>query len=287
MLALLGLSTQLLVIALWLALKAWTGFDLANFWVNLVIPIGALGMGFVAGIGFCFARHIDAPAGGAMLLTMIGFSTAGAFFMQYASYWIADTNGVPLRDLSSFADYLRMTNANAAIRMGSHESASVLEVGRMGYVLTLGEMASYVSASLWPLSALSAAPYCRDCARYLRDLENRRLPFPTLDAFKDYAAQLPQSGHARLGIHRASCPPVTPLSQHQGLTTLVATLRACPGCHDHQLTERVSYIGAEGPGSIDAFSRDFSWSGVPQQSPVASPVPSAPQPRGFGRRGLS
>jgi hypothetical protein len=285
MLAILGLCTQLLAIALWLGVKAWTGFDIANFWVNLILPIGAGLLGLVAGFGFCFARHIDAPAGGAMLATMIGFSTVGAIFMQFASYWIADMGGVPLREVYSFTDYLQMTNGNAAMRMGMHESASVIEIGAFGYVLTFAEMASYVVGSLWAYVSLGSQPYCADCARYLRHVESGRLPFSTLDAFKAYAAQLPGNGWSRLEVHRAACPPYNPLPQHEGLTTLIATLRACPGCHENLLSEHVLYVGAEGPGSIAAFAREFSWSAIPRRTPPIQPGAAVTaQPRGFGRK---
>jgi hypothetical protein len=289
MLALVGVSSQLAAILLWLAIKTSTGFDIANFWLNFIIPFGVLMLGLVAGSGFLAARYLDAPAGRAMLVAMLGFSAAGALFIQFAGYWVADLGGMPAREIFSLGEYLQFANGNASMHLNDFDRT--VELGNLGYLMTFVEMATYVASSLIVYFAIRKFPYCEPCARYLRTVRTEKPKFRSIDDFIDYAEPLPQDGWLRMQSHLRYRSDYGPFISKPGMTTLFANHLSCPSCDAEQLIETVTCVGKDGPIAIEQFRREYAWRKhnthrLQHQSEDRGVGDSGmPVRRAFGRRG--
>lgn len=158
-----GIATQIVAILCWYAIWRSFQFDLLKFWVNLILPAGALCLGLIGGAGFWFVgRRVKRPGTPGLKWMAAIVAIAAAVSIRFLGYWSIEFGGVPLHDLMGFGDYLQATLGHARMDFSHHAHAlGSVELGQWGYAMEAIQSACYALGSFAFAAALPAAVRCK------------------------------------------------------------------------------------------------------------------------------
>jgi len=173
---LIGLVTSLLTAIAVSTFAQATGINVFTFSIWLIVPVGAIGTGFVAASGYYFGSlYFHSKATRFLLIQMIVIAGLTNLLIYYLGYTtLVFDDGRRVADLLSFAEYLdvKLTTAEYRIR-----SASTGEVGAFGYLLALLQFAGFLVGGYTIFNTLVEKPVCETCDTYLRTLAKREHQF--------------------------------------------------------------------------------------------------------------
>jgi hypothetical protein len=145
-----------------------------GWYVNYVIPIGAIIVGLVAGSGYGIASWLSGlRIGRGLLVAVLALQTCAYIAAEYIEYrdvltelesLNASGNGVV--ELPSFPEYYDFKARNFAWkpeRTGGEPTA----LGGWGYFFVLLGAAGFIFSSLIAPGILMGVPYCDNCQRYM------------------------------------------------------------------------------------------------------------------------
>ncbi len=154
-----------------------TDVALYGFSAAIVIPIGAIGCGLVAAVGFYAASralHVRAT-GPALVIPLI---TAIVTF--FAAHWftfvryelptgLTPADAMALDGLG-FVDYLRLVTTESTVTLQSGSaSTSIDRLGSWGYAVVAIEIAGFALGGWFVSSILRQKPWCEASRRFLRE----------------------------------------------------------------------------------------------------------------------
>lgn len=160
-----GLLTTLLTLGAVWALEA-RGVTVMGWYLDGVIPIGALGVGVAASSGYGLASWLHGVKISGRLLAVMFAIQIGAYFaasgIQYAARASAYPDGSPV----SFATYFDATTRAFALQStdGSHS----IPYGVWGYLFRALEIGGFSLGSLIGPGVLRGRAYCDSCSLYMR-----------------------------------------------------------------------------------------------------------------------
>jgi hypothetical protein len=173
-----GIVTTALTVALLVLLELKLEFSLYSYYMLLIVPVGAIAAGFVASSGYYFAAvALGRKPGRLLLLNMLIISAATFFAIHYCQYSLAEVQGMPLRDMLSFEQYLDIIIRSTSFVVQNHgrNAADTGELGVWGYLPALLEVLGFAIGGLSMYFVLQGKPYCDRCSRYLgqREVQTR------------------------------------------------------------------------------------------------------------------
>lgn len=160
-----GFVTSLLTALILWWVEAQFGFAFYTWMFWFVIPVGALLAGFAGASGYYagswFFGHRPTRL---LLLNIIIASLVTFFLIYYLSYVTLQIEGKQVSDYIPFMQYL-----DIAIRSTSMEFrfGSTGELGGLGYVIALLQIAGFAAGGLAVYGHLVLKPYCEKCSSYL------------------------------------------------------------------------------------------------------------------------
>ncbi len=139
-----------------------------GFYVQGIIPAGALLVGIGSGLGYAVAsRYLQVALGKAFVLGMITTALADWALAQYITYeHIIEQVGVP-PERYSFVQYMRDTCEQMSFTSSRAGAKPGSPLGVWGYLFKLLEMAGYAFGAMVPSLVVSGMPYCKACQKYL------------------------------------------------------------------------------------------------------------------------
>lgn len=248
-----GLTTSLLALGA-VGLLSRSGVNVMGFYVNGIIPAGALLVGIGSGLGYAAAsRFLQVKLSGGFIVGMVATALLDYAAAQYLTYVNLLEQHHVAAEHYSFTQYVRdICEGMAFVKSGSNKPGS--ELGVFGYLFKLLEMAGYVLGATLPSLVVSNMPYCKACQKYLTKQRTAFFSSPTLWADVKKLAKkergpalqsaiaplLDRAGHLCQGM------AATPLSDTVALMTQLDatpapgtaahvefTLEKCPTCDAH------------------------------------------------------
>lgn len=167
-----GLVTSLLTAVLVAVVEHLTEFNIFTFSIWVVVPAGAMAVGFAAASGYYFGSLFFHTRPNLLLLIQMlvvaGFTQLLIYYIEYATL-ILD-NGQRASELVSFGRYLEVFLTTAHYRIGRGAGVDTGEVGQFGYVLAALEFAGFLVGAVSAFLYLLGHPVCEHCKNYLRML---------------------------------------------------------------------------------------------------------------------
>jgi hypothetical protein len=173
-----GLGTSIL--ALWVVeLLNRNQINVMGFYVNGILPIGALIIGVGSGIGYAVAsRVLQIKLFGVFIATMVVTALVDYMAAQYVTYSNLLEQHRLMAEQYPFTQYLRDICEKMSFRSrGGDRPGS--ELGIFGYLFKLLEMAGYVLGATLPSLFVSGLPYCKACQKYLKKHRTAYFSSPT------------------------------------------------------------------------------------------------------------
>lgn len=163
-----GLGTSAL--ALWLVhyLNEHQQFNVMGWYVNAVIPVGALLVGIASGLGYAVAsRVLQVKLSKAFVMGMITTAIIDYFAAQYLTYTHILERYHVSPESYGFVAYIREISEGMSFQSRrSGEAGSPL--GMWGYAFKFLEMSGYALGAMLPSLTVFGMPYCRSCQQYLK-----------------------------------------------------------------------------------------------------------------------
>lgn len=149
------------------------GFDPMGFYLNWIIPAGALIVGIVAGLGYCLSAWLRQARVRTPLLGGVGVLQVGVYAAAlYLTYLAVLREIAPVE--MDFTTWFRASCENMTFSDSKSKGEPTL-LGLWGYFFKALEMGGFCLGSLIPLFVLRGKPYCDACQHYMAKIGQRRL----------------------------------------------------------------------------------------------------------------
>ncbi|HEY2573881.1 MAG TPA: hypothetical protein VGH65_07420 [Verrucomicrobiaceae bacterium] len=255
-----GLGTSALV--LWLVdLLNDHGVNIMGWYINGIIPGGALLVGMVSGLGYAIgSRVLNVKLSRAFVMGMI--TTALADYI--AAQWVTWSNLIEKHHASSdkysFLQYVKDICEGMSFKRGGSEEPGA-PLGVFGYFFKFLEMAGYAFGAMLPSAFLRGMPYCHGCQSYLKKhqttvinapgswnvakKESKKQRLELLTAAVQHACartqEVLQSVQATSFNETATkLAALDKSANKEALATVSLTLKKCPHCDAHHVAATLS-----------------------------------------------
>jgi hypothetical protein len=236
-------------------------FSVMGFYLNYVIPAGALLVGVCSGLGFALSsRYLQVKLGWAYVWGMLLTGLITYWCAQYLTYsHLIERANIPA-EAYGFTDYMRDSCELMSFKSdNANEPAKPL--GGWGYVVKLLEMIGYVAGAMIPALIVSGLPYCKQCQKYLKPHRSGYLHSPEIWSEikslgkKERTAALEQViaaigpramqgagllAKASLAETEAFVAQLAPQADKKAAARVLFAVEKCPTCDAHQV--KVSLI---------------------------------------------
>jgi hypothetical protein len=169
-----GALTSLFTVVLLVLTELIFSFALHTFMFCFVVPIGAIGAGFLASSGYYVgAKLLNRRPTKFLLVGMVMVALATFFLVHYLEFVTLRIAVPDTYDQTSFGNYLDIVFRNASLRfMGRPGNTGGL--GAWGYVFAFLQVAGFMLGGLVAYVALTSQPYCQRCSRYFSSKGQQR-----------------------------------------------------------------------------------------------------------------
>jgi hypothetical protein len=170
-----GLVTSVLTAALLSFIENVAHFALFSFFWLFIIPVGAIISGMIAGTGYYVGSKLTGYRPDRSLLISILLVSIGTYFLLYGmNYYSESIDGVPLRTLVSFPEYMHTIITTSQFTIGHSSSSSGIALGGFAYIFAVLEVAGFACGGLIIHGIIASLPYCENCSTYLSHKETRK-----------------------------------------------------------------------------------------------------------------
>ncbi len=202
-----GLVTSAATLAVTFAL-AQADISVMGYYVNWVIPVGAIGAGLVAGSGYALATWLKGVKVGKWLcLLIVAFQVACYFEAQVLDFRRLDLvyeDGTRV----GFWEYFDFSTRSFAWKQRDGSLGEPL--GLWGYALRGLEVTGFGLGGLIGALILRAKPYCERCRRYMKSVVVTTIPAAPhkpkakKNEVRDVAPDLPDKAAAAAAVETAA-----------------------------------------------------------------------------------
>ncbi len=166
------------------AIEIQTDLALYGLSVAFVIPVGAIGCGFVAAVGYYAASrelHVrPTPALMSIPLATAVVTFVASHYFSYQRYEFAP--GRTLSDVMGFGEYLRAAATETSLSFGS--TGAIDRLGSLGYAVTAIEIVGFAVGGWFVANHLRSKPWCSDSHQFMKRTERRRQMFEDSESFQ-------------------------------------------------------------------------------------------------------
>lgn len=244
-----GAATTLVAFALVFAL-ARSGTNIMGYYVNWILPMGAIFVGLVAASGYAVGAWFT----GLRMTTRMAWSVVGQllvsyFIAQYESYQLFVSSGANM----GFWEWFDLSTRAFSFSSRNGSPGSPLEI--WGYAFRLLEVVGFVGGGVIVPLALSSKAYCDTCRTYKRSSTIAMIPgginLPNVDEglYSDRGqasvVAIYQAAHAgdraeveKLIAERGPLKDKRVTGKLSAFTTM--TLARCPRCSQGDLSSNVT-----------------------------------------------
>jgi hypothetical protein len=234
---LIGLVSFVLTVALVLLIQKVTDFNFFTLMWWAVVPLGAFVTGVLAASGFYFGmlklnvRPTKTTA--VIMLAVAAMVQVALYYTQYAM--AVGEDGRSAREFIGYLPYVNwsLTHAQYGLTLHGSQVGSSLEVGVFGYVIAFLQFLALVSGGGIVFVLLADKPYCDDCGKFLKKINQFQLPFGG-DAV---AVEELRRTEVQIGRYFERLLQLPPGADKM----LELEVSGCPSCHKEHLVERLMF----------------------------------------------
>jgi hypothetical protein len=235
-----GLITSVVVAIANVAIDRLTGFNFftLSFWI--IIPAGALIIGFLAASGYYFGSlYFHKRPNKYLLFQMVviaGLSQFLIYYIGFNTYYLSD--GRKLSDLVSFFDYIDVYLTQSHYKVGRSQ-IDIGESGNFGYWMAFFQFVGFLVGGFSIYAILTEKAVCERCDYYLRKLFKKDKMFSDADSGAEYFDTLfthPVDGQEFAEMIRKDCQVLKP---QKGALSIHTSLLECSNCKDQIIEEEV------------------------------------------------
>jgi len=230
--------TSLLTAVILVILEQTLNFSFYSYMLWFVIPIGAIGSGFVAASGYYLgAKWFNHKPSRLILLNMLAISTITFFLIYWLNYISLTYNGKPVSDYISYLQYLNLSLANYSMSVCFHyvNCSGGIQLGSFGYIVGALQILGFFAGGASIYGYLSSEIYCNNCSRYYSSKKSQSRYFNIMEegakSYDDTLALLIQKkykdaidSHANSGEQKV---------KKDSIIYTILTLKYCKKCRDH------------------------------------------------------
>ena len=251
-----GVGTSALVLWLVHYLNESQQFNVMGWYVNGILPVGALFVGVASGAGYAIAsRLLQVKLSKTFVVGMITTAIIDYFAAQYLTYTHILERLHLSADRYTFVDYIRNICEQMSFR-DAHSDKPGSALGMFGYFFKLLEIGGYALGASWPSAMVFGMPYCKGCQRYLKPYRTAYVNSPDLWSSlkrlskKERIEKLQGAVAAIIGRARQITAAIANAPLAETATAVAALdgairkdaaaritfdLKKCPGCDSHHL----------------------------------------------------
>jgi hypothetical protein len=189
-------SSAVTLFLVWLLNQLGMDFNIMSFYVMYVVPVGAILVGLVAGLGYSLMSwHSGMRISKSLLSTIVLLQIVFYFAAQYIEYKYLISQ-YPGGEQITFLEYFDISSRQFAFE---GKDGSIGEpLGAWGYIFRVLEIIGFVFGGLITPLILKSRAYCDTCQMYMRSKELVMLPAGQLpkkirrknkESFEEYQAQ--------------------------------------------------------------------------------------------------
>lgn len=243
-------------------LLAASGTNVMGWYANAIIPVGALFVGIVAGLGYALASYyMNVKLSRAFVLGMLVTAFVDYWGGEYLAYTrILEEHHLSTDALPFFSYVARVCESMTFSHNGGTPSG---QIGWGGYFFKALEVAGFCGGMMIPSATLFRMPYCRPCQNYLK--KNRTTFVNSVDTRRDLFA-LPRkerkpaleriagtlqasaneiaSGVSGIDLAatQAYLDQLQPDQHKTSAARLTVVLRKCPRCDGHHVDITLTHV---------------------------------------------
>jgi hypothetical protein len=254
--ALAGLATSILTAVLVTAVDHFTELNLLTFREWDFLPVGAGMCGFLAASGYYLASKLlhrrPTPI---LLLQMIATAAVTQGLIYWLEYRTAIIDGVFIRTVIPFAEYLDTIMTQGDLRTGPEANIDTAKVGTFGYWSAAIDLIALLVGSGLVYRKLQKQPTCGFCKRYMHVLVIKEDSFADRDALSAY--------YDNEFVHPVASPE---FAAHVGVEYSAGTARpgtynlqtkvlGCPRCGSQAVSEKTQVYNGNTWKDVDERTR--------------------------------
>lgn len=259
LITLFGAITSLITAIILAYIDRNMNFSLYTLSVWAVIPVGAIGSGFVAASGYylgsIFFHHKPSKL---ILLNMVAVSLGTYFLIHYFSYIYLEVDGNKVSNFLSFWQYLDIDASHSTIHLTRSPSSGGFELGNWGYLYAFIQILGFCVGGFSLYAYLVSRVFCENCSRYYHKEESMDRYSGDGETFgntiNEIALLLSQDKfNEAIYICSASCGEhkFNPKNHHLRMRVI---LMRCKSCESNCLCIEVSKDNKNGWSKIDNLS---------------------------------
>ena len=221
-----GMAAAVGMVAINIVAQRALDLDFLGLTYAFILPLGAIFGGLGAAAGYYVAARITSTLPSRrMLFEMLAIGVSTWLLMHWVDYaTMRFGNGALVRDALPFTDYLqlRTEHLQLTIESASTKPTTTPELGLLGYVHELIQIAGFLAGGFFMWSALKKREACAPCSRYAHTLTLlQRVPSAIFD-------NVLQRADVQLEGLAERVARVAGAKRLVGLNLSIAT---CPSCH--------------------------------------------------------
>lgn len=164
-----GVLSSFIAVFILFLLEKYCDISIYALTLYYIIPIGAVGAGFIAASGYYVGALVLNHRPSYLLLVNMIILSVGTFFLTYLVYYqLATYKGQPLSDFMSYSQYLAYILEHLYVKhMSSTTIAEKREyLGQAGYFIGLVQIIGFAIGAVLVYQRLVLQAYCNNCSQY-------------------------------------------------------------------------------------------------------------------------
>ena len=269
-----GAISSLLTAVILFWIESHWNLSIYSFMLWFVIPVGAIGSGFVAAGGYYLGSILfNHKPKGTILLNMVAISIGTYFLIQYLDYLFLEIEGQRIADAISFWSYWDVSISHQSVQFSvkGRSVGDAIDLGNMGYVYACLQVIGFAIGGFAVYGYLASQVYCDKCSRYFSKKGVAARYTGDSDALQNFLKKLAVlleesklseiiSLHANEGGSK-----VFDAKQHHLQTQI--EIKKCKNCNKHHLKFSVSKKNKDDWKELDELS--FSTFSDLELTPIA------------------
>ena len=220
--------------------------------VWFVIPIGALFCGLAAGAGFYLGIRLFNQRPSAVTYVAAGLGGLAGYLLIFGlSWWFTEFQGVKVRDVATFPQYLQVMVENQRVQF---RHGAPIDLGKFGYARFAINLTGFALGVMAMVAIAGGKAYCAQCGRYLKNvgvqMRTSSDPEATALAIAPVIASV-TAGRLQnaLELHAAADD-----TDRKGFVTTKITVETCTGCGMHLATLSAFCKSDDGMATVPALN---------------------------------
>lgn len=254
--ALAGLMTSILTAIIVTVFHSYTGFNLFQFSLWFVVPVGAALCGFAAASGYYLAaRYLHMKPSRYLLAQMVVIAAMTQISIYYLEYFYLAIDGIRVKDVIGFSGYLDLILTKSHMKVGRAAHIDAGEVGSFGYWLAVFDFIGFLAGAVFVYFSLKSLPSCEKCSKYFGKVGVKKDSFSDFDEFASYfdGVYANPVDSPEFATHVGT--EYSAGKAQQGTVNLETKILQCPSCEDQLVSERAQVFNGKEWKEISEFNR--------------------------------